>query len=294
MTPRQHVSLVITDLDNTLFDWLKIWYDSFKALLDSVIEISGISADILIPEVKKIHERHGTAEYAFLLEELPSLRRGESTELVIAQYTPAIDAFRNARRAAMKLYPGVRATLDELKKCGCLLVAYTESMGFYSNYRMRHLDLDLVFDFIYSPPDHGLPQGLTPEAIRYYPADAYKLRATQHRHTPAGEVKPNPALLTDIIRELGGEKDRTIYIGDSKMKDVVMAQDAHVTDVWAKYGDTRGRPEYELLKKVTHWPEALVQQEKQSVLVKASTHILKDSFSDLLNKFTFVPFVKSS
>lgn len=186
MTPQQDVSLVITDLDNTLFDWLKIWYDSFKALLDSVIEISGMSADILIPEMKKVHERHGTAEYAFLLEELPSLRRGESTESVITNYAPAIDAFRHARRAAMKLYPGVRGTLDELKKCGCLLVGYTESMGFYSNCRMRHLDLDLVFDFLYSPRDHDLPCALTPEAIRYYPADTYELRVTQHRHTPAG------------------------------------------------------------------------------------------------------------
>jgi phosphoglycolate phosphatase-like HAD superfamily hydrolase len=66
-------SVLITDLDNTLFDWFTIWYESFNALISKVSEISGIDRDTLIQEAKPIHQNHGTAEFAFILEELPSL-----------------------------------------------------------------------------------------------------------------------------------------------------------------------------------------------------------------------------
>ena len=68
-------TVLITDLDNTLFDWFETWYNSFNAMLESVVDISGISRETLIPEIKAIHQKHGTAEYAFLLEEIPSLKK---------------------------------------------------------------------------------------------------------------------------------------------------------------------------------------------------------------------------
>ena len=38
-------SVVITDLDNTLFDWFEIWYQSFTALLDCLAKDSGRAFD---------------------------------------------------------------------------------------------------------------------------------------------------------------------------------------------------------------------------------------------------------
>jgi hypothetical protein len=54
---------------------VEVWYQCFSAMLDSLIAISGIEREKLISEIKKVQERHGTAEYAFLIEEVPSLRR---------------------------------------------------------------------------------------------------------------------------------------------------------------------------------------------------------------------------
>ena len=39
---KQTVSVVIADLDNTLFDWFEIWYNSFNAMLTSLVDKSGI------------------------------------------------------------------------------------------------------------------------------------------------------------------------------------------------------------------------------------------------------------
>ena len=43
----QKASVLITDLDNTLFDWVDIWHASFEAMLSEISKISGISIDAL-------------------------------------------------------------------------------------------------------------------------------------------------------------------------------------------------------------------------------------------------------
>ncbi len=282
------VSLIITDLDNTLYDWLGIWHGSFRAMFDEVYRISGIDPNVLKAEFRTVFQKHGTSEYAFALQELPSLLKLHSKDEIPQVFSPAISAFRQARRANLIPYPGVIDTLKSLKAQGCLIVGYTESMSFYTNYRLRKLGLDLLLDFIYSPEDHELPADFKREQIRKYPEEHYALRGTIHKHTPKGEVKPNPKLLRDIISSVGGELGRTIYIGDSLMKDIAMAKDAGVTDIWAQYGAGTQRPEYELLRSVSHWPESTVQLEKTVEVVPS--YALQNDFSEVLSMFTFVPF----
>ena len=36
--------VIITDLDNTLFDWVSLWHACFTAMMGKVVEISGICA----------------------------------------------------------------------------------------------------------------------------------------------------------------------------------------------------------------------------------------------------------
>ena len=69
---RKKVSVLITDLDNTLYDWFEVWYQSFRAMLTRLVKDSGVPEEALITEIKEIHERHGTSEYLMLLTELPS------------------------------------------------------------------------------------------------------------------------------------------------------------------------------------------------------------------------------
>jgi phosphoglycolate phosphatase len=99
----------------------------------------------------------------------------------------------------------------------------------------------------------------------------------------------------DIIKDIGGTPEETLYIGDNLIKDVHMAQAASVADVWAKYGEAKDRPEYEFLRRVTHWPASDVEREKviRPTVVKPS-YILESSFSEILGRFEFVPFIDKS
>lgn len=287
---RPLITTLVLDLDNTLWDWVEIWYQSFSAMLAKISEISGLPEPELLAPIREVHKRHGTAEYAFLLQELDVLNT-PGVDDVAERYAPAIDAFRAARKEALALYPTVRETLSTVRSTGCLIVGYTESQAFYTSYRIRRLDLDGTLDFLYSPADHDLPRGLTADQIRHYPKDAYQLQGTEHRHTPAGELKPNPDILRSIMHDVGAARTETAYVGDSLMKDIAMAQDCGVHDVFAEYGKAQDRSEYELLKQVTHWTDEDVERERQiNARGKvAPTYVLHGTLSDILEIFNFAP-----
>ncbi|MHC4336874.1 MAG: HAD family hydrolase [Planctomycetota bacterium] len=292
--PKQRVSVVITDLDNTLFDWVNVWYSSFRAMLDKTAEISGRPERELIPQIKKIHEKYGTSEYSFLIEEIPALQQlhsGMSSEQIKSHYDDAIHAYNKERKRTLKLFDGVLHGLMELRASGCLLVAYTESMAFYTRYRMINLGLDQIMDILYSPKDHDLPRNLTPDQIRIYDPEKYKLRVTEHRELPAESLKPNARILLDIISDVDADINETIYVGDSKMKDIVMAQRAGVTAVHAEYGVAHRREEYKLLQDVTHWSDYQVEMEQITYeKITQPKYVLSKRFDEILGFFDFVPY----
>jgi FMN phosphatase YigB (HAD superfamily) len=275
---------LITDADNTLFDWVDVWYQSFTAMLHKIEEITGIPEGELYSPISAVHQQHGTSEYAFLIEEIPILRERYG-ERVTETLAPAIDAFRSARREALRLYPGVMFTLKKLKANGIITVSYTESTSFYVNYRFRKLGLDTVIDYLYSSPDHALPHE-DMNVVRKYPQDNYLLKQTVHRYTPRGEKKPNPHILSCILSDIGVKADEAVYIGDHPKKDIAMAQQAGVLDVLASYGAAQHREQYELLRKVTHWSVGEVEEEK-AVLAKleVSPTIVVDRFDQILGEF---------
>src|SRR5262245_8688451 len=212
---RRRVTAVVTDVDNTLYDWMAMWWPAFGGMLARLADDSGVPRETLEREFHALHQRHGTTEYAFAIQELPSLLALHPGEALVARSATAIDEYRTARRRTLRLYPGVGETLGAIRAAGCLVVGYTESRAYYVNYRIRALGLDGLLDYVYSPPDHPLPGGVRPEAIRRYPAAHYQLARTVHRQLPEGTAKPDAAVLRGILREIGADPARAIYVGDS-------------------------------------------------------------------------------
>ncbi len=273
---------LITDFDNTLYDWFQMWHDCFSAMLKEIVRISGIDESTLIPQIRYIHQKYGTSEYAFLIEEIPALRAKFSQDNIRILFDDAIHAYRKARKRSLKLYDGVLGTLTELKRSGIVVVIYTESLAYYTNYRIVTLGLDGAVDFVYSPPDHEIPAIAADYAGTLAQNGNTSLVHTQHRFLPEGVKKPNPEVLRDIIKEIGRVPSECVYLGDSLMKDVAMAQDARVLDVLASYGVVQHKQGYDLLRKVSHWTEADVQREKATTRETVTpTHTISQ-FSDIV------------
>jgi phosphoglycolate phosphatase len=287
---RSFATVLVTDMDNTLFDWLGMWQAAFGAMLEHLMADSGVPRATLEADFFAIHQRHGTTEYAFAIQELPSLRarHAPDAEDLPGRYAAAIDAYRVMRRRTLALYPGVRETLRAVRAAGALVIAYTESRAYYADYRVRTLELDGALDYLYSLPDHALPEGVTASQIRRYPPEHYRLRSTVARHTREGTWKPDASVLRDILSDVGAEPAAAVYVGDSLIKDVTMAQAAGVLDVFARYGDVRSRPGYDLLRRVTHWsPAMLARSEGIREADVRPTHVLGDGFAELLDHVEF-------
>ncbi len=286
---RPRISLLILDFDNTLFDWFHTWYHSFSPFLDELLRISGVPRDVLVNQIRDVHRRHGTSEYAFLLQELPCLNLGLDPTQLMEKYASAIQIFREERQSNLATYPDVVPVLTDIKKQGCKIAIFTESKGFYSSYRLRKLGLDVLVDALFSPDDHSIPDHIDLATHRTKDDSSYILENARHITLGPDMIKPAPNILLNIIWEFGAAVTDTAYVGDSLPKDIQMAQTAGVIDVFAKYGVARDNPKYRLLREVSHWTPEMVEAEKpfhnKHVL---PTHELSQ-FSDVLNLFEFGP-----
>ena len=280
-------SLLVTDLDNTLWDWVGAWYSSFSALVDSLVVESGVERERLLYEIRFEHQRRHTTEYSNLIAELPCLQNfSDDPAALRRRFDASLHAQNSARKQATKLYPTVRETLDVLKRRGWVIAAYTESGAYWTQWRIAQTGLDGVIDVLYSAPDHDELGGVDLAALRYWSdPSAYRLNQTVHKKLPLEVRKPNVQVLAQILADQDAVPEDAIFIGDSLMKDIAMAQHLGVCDVHARYGESHERQEYELLRQVTHWSEADVANE-QRIAAQAEvvpTFTLGRSFGELLD-----------
>lgn len=262
MASKQTKRVLVTDLDNTLWDWFAAWHASFSGMLEALVEDSGVPRSVLESEIKVLHQRYGTTEYSNLLSEVPSLIEAAGGVEPWRAFPRAVEVLRRERESHTVLYPGVLDTLLLIRSAGIAVAAYTESLAFWTKWRIKKTGLDGVIDVLYSAPDHDLPRGKSFEQMRSRPDLHYKLFHTRHEHVPRGILKPNADVLLSILSDFNIHADEAVYVGDSLMKDIVMAQAAGVTDVHAQYGETQSRAEYDLLRRVTHWSEEDVERER--------------------------------
>ncbi len=274
--------LLVTDLDNTAWDWVEAWYHPFVAMMGRVAAITGVPHTELYRSAQIVFRRHGTSEYAFVLEEMPCLLEHYGGVVHLDELRPAIEAYRETRERVLVLYPGVVETLATLREAGCQIVAYTESLSYYARTRVFRTGLAPLLDRLYSPPDHDLPD----HRERY--DSAYDDRAAaslDRRETPEGQLKPSTKILQGILDDFGVSPQETVYVGDSLMKDIHMAQSVGVHDVHASYGCRHDDDAYELLRRVTHWTDEDMerQQRIRSMGAVRPTYVAAGGFSDVLD-----------
>ncbi len=257
MTPLRR--MLITDLDNTLYDWVGFFATAFAAMVDELQVLLGIGREDLLGEFKEVHQRVGDSEQPFAVLMLPVVRArfgARPAAEIIAELAPALHAFNAARNEHLRLYPGVGEALAELDRRGTVIVGHTEAMSANAWHRLVKLDVAHHFSRLYclesdyqGHPIAGRQEQLAP------PADVL-------RTVPRSERKPNPELLRDICAAEGVSASDALYVGDSISRDVKMAHDAGVTSAWAEYGRHHEGWQWDLLVSISHWTDEDVRREE--------------------------------
>jgi HAD superfamily hydrolase (TIGR01662 family) len=285
------VNFIITDLDDTIWDWLEMWFMSFSPYLERISLETGIDIDVLKDEFKVLHEKYGTTEMSFIYKELPSIVTDFHPlfDKSTAGHKNILQEYYYNKKNNLKAYHGVIDTLKYIKSKGVKIVAFTESNVFFTKYRTKLLELDGILDAIYSPEGPDVPASV----YKHDNEDLWEPTTTMIKTLPRETRKPNAQILDTILKDFNADKEKTVYIGDKLDRDILMAQQAGMTSVHASYGHKIESERYKLLVAVTHWTEEEVIRERnfknQNEEVKAPDYTIK-SFIELETLFNYSEF----
>lgn len=263
--------LLITDLDDTLYDWMGFFIPSFYAMVDQLSNITEIDKNILLKEFKEKHQLYGSVEYPFVTLKLPSIKQKYASlseaeiKVVLGE---AFHKFNSIRKQRLQLYSGVEETLKTISEKGITIIGYTESSQENGFYRLKKLSIDQYFKHVYA--SKGQFQSS-------FPLDE-KIMTVQTK-------KPDKDVLLSICERESCHPEETIYIGDSLTKDVYMAKMAGITSVWANYPKEKNNY-YSMLVDITSWTDDDFKREaklkKQYVESGMQPDFTIDSFNQLI------------
>lgn len=276
--------LLVCDLDNTLYDWLGYFVPSFYAMVEEVVRIVNCDRELLLDDFRAIHQHHHDAEHPFALLETDTIKRMFENQTVKETATilaPAFRAFNSTREKTLRLHRGVAHTLSLLNRANIVLVAHTESNLYAVIDRLTRLGLTDSFSKIYCRERTAT---LHPDPIR---------QVTQVKEFPMSKVielsrqrrKPNKTVLLEICKSEGVLPSQSAYVGDSIARDVMMAKDAGVRSIWAKYGTKHSQEDWARLVRISHWTQEDVEWEKRAESAAAAIEpdfVAERSFRDVL------------
>jgi len=280
--------MLVTDLDNTLYDWVTFYATAFQAMVDSLTQLLHVDQSQLLAEFKSVHQKYRNIEQPFAALELPSVihRFGhQSRRELMMKLDEPFHAFNRARKSTLKLYDSVQESLSSLDNSGVVIVGFTEAMPANSFYRLKQLGISERFSRLYAVegtyaghpiPERGSALAPPPNKVRQIPRD---------------NRKPSPKALLDICDSESIPPEQTWYVGDSIAKDIAMAKNAGVFAVWARYGTVYDQRLWSILVGVTHWTEedARREAEQRHLSEQVRPDYTIDSFGELLTIFEMPP-----
>ena len=275
------MKLLITDLDNTLYDWVTFYSQSFEAMAIALSKKIDVPLDTILSEYKVVHQRFGNTEKPFATLELPSVIKyfgSTDKEYLQRELTSVFGAFSAKRKDTLKLYPNVRETLEVLRDSGVKIVGHTEALEFNSLYRIDKLNILEFFDHLYTLEDNNSLHPNPKKAISIPVKDDFIIKL------PSEDLKPNPELLKYICSQEGIKIEDAVYVGDSLTKDISMAKEVGMTAVWANYGRNFSPDCWKILVRITHWTEKDVvrEEELKKDFGNIKPDIIINDFSELL------------
>jgi phosphoglycolate phosphatase len=199
--------LILFDLDGTLIETAPEIGDAVNDTL------TGLGHPTVSQQAVNDWIGHGTRE--LLIQALAQVLKTSTQQVREAEAFPAIEAefgqhYQRRCGTRSHLYPHVRETLQALRTAGVKLVVMTNKEGRYTQTVLDAHDLAPMFDRVIS-------------------GDTLPVK------------KPNPAGITDCLKQFGLSSDRALFVGDSSI-DVATARNAGIA-VWAlPYGYNMGEP----------------------------------------------------
>ncbi len=279
------ITTLITDADNTIYNWVEYIVPCLEAMVNYLQRQTGIHQDRIVESIKKIFEKHRTNEYPFVLQEADVFQdlRGDFARFQKELITPTRHIFSQTRKETLKLYPGVARTMWKLINNGIRIIVLSDAPAFSAEQRLELLDVSQYIWALYALRTYPLPEGplLDKLIINRIKTGFYCSRVGKVVQLPLEHEKPSIAGLRLILEDEGIRPDQAILVGDNCKKDIRIAQEVGIPDVWARYGTVISP---EARAKLNYYSAASIQKRNVSQEGETSyrpTYTI-DRFEDIL------------
>ncbi|MCQ1535843.1 HAD family hydrolase [Methanosarcina sp. KYL-1] len=199
---------VLFDMDNTLFDFIAAKLVACREVLACLEaeggEKVGSSAELFNYFLRGVH---GFEDYENILDYMQ-----DSRLFTVQGYRQCCEIYEREKLENIELYPGVRDTLEELKKLDLKLAIITDADRAHARARLARVGLLSSFDLLV----------------------AFDM---------TGAKKPDPAPFLFALRALGVRPEETLVVGDSIRRDMTPARQLGLNTAYAAYGDWRAQEE---------------------------------------------------
>lgn len=253
MKQNDSISLIVSDIDNTVFDWVNYYVNAFSALLEHTSQVTGIPWLDLAGESKTVFSSHASIEYPFLVQELPSVNRfyGKDIDRMLEEAVGvAREKFLRAAEPHLKPYPGVAETLTEIRARlpNVPIVALTDAPRYVAMWKLNKLGLLDYFDAVYGLADPRIPTCDVNRRVKVSPDILFKHLQQRNfgfkgriRILPDDYEKPGVRGLKTVLMDYDLDENLTarkqvLWIGDNLRKDIGLGNKLGVTTAWAEYG----------------------------------------------------------
>lgn len=198
------IKAIVFDLDNTLVDFMLLKNAAIDAAAIAMVDAGlHLSPEEIIAKINAIYKAEGI-EYQQVFDHLLKEELGEVDYKIMSA---GIVAYRKAREAALKPYPGVLPTLIELIKMGIKLAVVSDAPSKEAWLRLSYINFQHFFDVVIT-------------------------------YDNSRERKPSPVPFNLALTELGLKPNECLMIGDWAERDMVGAKKVGMKTVFARYGDT--------------------------------------------------------
>jgi len=195
---------ILFDMDNTLFDFVAAKLIACREILSYINRKKGSNFE----DPSELFRYFLRGTYGF--EDYENIRdyMQERRIFTARGYKNCCNIYEREKLENLKLYPGVRDTLYQLKRMGLKLAIITDADKYHALARLTRVELLDFFDFLVS-------------------ADM------------TGTKKPDPAHFIFALQALGTEPEENLVVGDSIRRDILPARKLGLKTAYASYGDWR-------------------------------------------------------
>jgi phosphoglycolate phosphatase-like HAD superfamily hydrolase len=118
--------IIITDLDNTLYNWVDFFAPSFRGMVHALSKETDFPEEMIRDGMRKVFKVRGSLEYPVRAEDMAFLKGRSKSEIQDLNHL-MFGAFTRCRRKNLKLYDRVPEFLEWIRARQITLVAVTNA-----------------------------------------------------------------------------------------------------------------------------------------------------------------------